>query len=99
MPSQISSIQRYVGGKRLTYNTQTVQNENNINTGRSDLPSAIVMRDSYSTQIFDILAERFNKTWFHAMWDYTYSINEIQSRKPDYVIYVLVERNIDSIFN
>jgi len=99
MPSSISSIERYVGGKRLTYNTMTVQNPNNIKTDRSELPSALIMRDSYSTQLFDIVAERFDTTWYKAMWDYSFMNREIQQKQPDYIIYILVERNLDSVFS
>ena len=38
-------------------------------------------------------------TWYNkSMWDYTFSNNEMKQKKPDYIIYILVERNIDSIF-
>lgn len=99
MPKEISSVQRYVSDKRLTYNTNTVQNARNIDTNRPELPSAIVMRDSYSTQMYDILAERFDKTWYKNMWDFSFSENEMKQKQPDYIIYLIVERNIDSIFN
>lgn len=99
MPRSISSIERYVGGKRLTYNTMTVQHPNNISTNRSELPSALIMRDSYSTQLFDIVAERFNNTWYKGMWDYSFMNREIQQKQPDYIIYILVERNLDSVFS
>ncbi len=99
MPSSISSIERYVGGKRLTYNTATVQNAKSIDTKRSELPSAIIMRDSYSTQLFDIVAERFDKTWYKSMWDFSFINNEMKQKQPDYIIYIVVERNIDSLFN
>lgn len=99
MPSAIASIDRYVSDMRLTYNTRTVQNARNIDTKRPELPSAIVMRDSYSTQMYDILAERFDKTWYKGMWDFGFSENEIKQKQPDYIIYIIVERNIDSLFN
>ena len=98
MPSQISSIRRYVSDRRLTYDPGTVQNQRTIQTNRPELPSALVMRDSYSSQLYDILAERFDTTWYKSMWDYTFSNNEMKQKKPDYIIYILVERNIDSIF-
>lgn len=98
MPSQISSIRRYVSDRRLTYDPSTVQNQRTVQTNRPELPSALVMRDSYSSQLYDILAERFDTTWYKSMWDYSFSNNEMKQKKPDYIIYILVERNIDSIF-
>ncbi|MBP5755589.1 MAG: hypothetical protein J6W93_07060, partial [Clostridia bacterium] len=69
-----------------------------IYTYRSDLPSAIVLRDSYSTQLYDILAERFNKTIYKSMWSFSFNVNEVNDSGVDYVIYILTERNIGSAF-
>ena len=99
MPEVISSVRRYVSDRRLTYDPSTVQNQRTIQTNRPGLPSAIVMRDSYSSQLYDILAERFDTTWYKSMWDFTFSNSEMKQKKPDYIIYILVERNIDSIFS
>ncbi len=96
MPSEISSIPRYRATNSLVYSNQ-VTYEYTIDTNRSNLPSCIVMRDSYSTQLFDILAERMDTTVYKGMWGYTWNQQEISSMKPDYVIYILAEWNIDSV--
>ena len=97
-PAAIASVPRYRRATSLTY-SDDVTRQNVINTGRSELPSALILRDSYSTQLYDILAERFNVTHYMGMWDYNWNNNLISSEKPDYVIYVIAEWNADSIIN
>ena len=94
--SGASKVQRYLNSDRLTY-SDYVTWENTHISGDQNKPSALILRDSYSTQIYDILAERFNKTHFAGMWSYSWNIAQISKDKPDYVIYILSEWNIDSI--
>ncbi|MEA4833183.1 hypothetical protein SDC9_100045 [bioreactor metagenome] len=65
------------------------------NTCRDELPSAYVIRDSYGCALTDLLAERFDKTYYQTMWQYQFDTSVIKSMNPDYVIYVLTERNLD----
>lgn len=97
VPSSISSISRYRSATMLCYNTSAMEPERRITTGRSNLPSCIVMRDSYSTQIYDLIAERMNNTHFLAMWDYGWNTRRIAQEKPDYMIYVISEWNINEL--
>lgn len=99
LPSSIQRINRYVSDKQLTYDQNIMPNAHTITTNRPELPSAIVMRDSYSTQLFDILAGNLNKTVYRPMWSFTFNQNEVKSNNADYVIYILTERNLDSVFN
>ncbi|HBL84199.1 MAG: hypothetical protein A2Y17_07910 [Clostridiales bacterium GWF2_38_85] len=101
MSTQLQEIseKRYVSAKKLTYTPSFAQNQHIINTGNNDLPNCIVMRDSYGTQIMDIIPERMNQTVMRGMWDYGIRTQELNTYKPDYVIIVIVERNIDSIIN
>jgi len=99
MPTQISSINRYVSNKILTYDKDTMPAKTIINTNRGTLPTAIVMRDSYSTQLYDILAERFNLTCYEPMWSFSINSNDMAKYNPDYIIYIIVERNLDSVFS
>ena len=55
------------------------------------------MRDSFGTQVYDILAERMNTTWYKSMWGYTYDISDITAKQPDYIIYIVAEWNMDYI--
>ncbi len=95
-PSVVTQTPRYRSSTMLCY-SDNVTWENVINTNRKDLPSCIVLRDSYSTQIYDLIAERMNKTHYLGMWGYRWDQSLIASEKPDYVIYVLAEWNLDSV--
>jgi len=66
-----------------------------IAANRPELPNAIVIRDSYGTQLTDLIAGNLNNTLFQKMWDYTYSVNNIVRYNADYVIYILSEWNAD----
>ncbi|MBQ0092508.1 MAG: hypothetical protein KBS45_04180 [Clostridiales bacterium] len=94
--SGASKVQRYLNNDRLTY-SDYVTWDNTHASGDTNKPNAYVMRDSYSTQIYDILAERFNKTHYVGMWGYSWNFAQISKEKPDYVIYLIAEWNIDSI--
>ncbi|MBO5869758.1 MAG: hypothetical protein J6Q89_03305 [Clostridia bacterium] len=98
VPKAVTLVNRYTSEQSLTY-SDDVTYERTIYTGDKTLPSAIVMRDSYSTQMYDILAERMNKTHYSGMWNYIWDNSRIKSVKPDYVIYIVAEWNLDSILN
>lgn len=93
-PTQITSIPRYTSAESLFYN-DAMTPDIVINTDRPELPSCMVIRDSYSTQIFDILAERMDRTHYLGMWNYTWNNAAVKAEQPDYVIYVVAEWNIN----
>ncbi len=95
-PASITSIERYRSDTMLCY-SNAVTEQNTIRTNRENLPSCIVFRDSYSTQLYDILAERMNETNYMGMWGFAWSQSQINSIKPDYIIYVVAEWNLDSV--
>lgn len=92
----ITSVPRYRRATSLTYSDQATQ-EMRFDTGNAALPNVMVLRDSYSTQLFDLIADRSYKSHFYGMWDYTWRNDVIKREQPDYVIYVIAEWNIDSI--
>jgi hypothetical protein len=96
MDSKIAGTSRYRSPTYLMYSDDIVP-EMTFSTGNKNLPNLYVMRDSYSAQIFDILAERANTTVYKQMWGYTYNIGDIKSAKPDYIIYIAAKWNINSI--
>jgi hypothetical protein len=61
------------------------------------LPSAYVMRDSFCGPIFNYLTDRFSKVTWQSMWDYSFNIDRITKANPDYLIYIINERNIKNI--
>lgn len=96
VPADILAVPRYRSAQMLCYSDEVTW-ENTIKTFRDTLPNITVMRDSYSTQIYDLIPERANNTYYKGMWDYTWDINSLTYQNPDYVVYVVAEWNIDSI--
>lgn len=96
VPTAVTAIPRYRSQTMLCYSDH-VTTENIIRTNRSELPSCVVLRDSYSTQIYDILAERMDTTHYLGMWNLAWQNATIANEKPDYVIYIVAEWNLDSI--
>lgn len=105
MPASFSSIKRFVSDRRLTYNPSpnsgNVQDPRLFNTNRDNLPNLLVLCDSYIGQMYDILAERGNSTQYAGMWRYSeYQYNNyLSSLMPDFVIILVVERNLGNIVN
>lgn len=95
LPAQIAAVPRY-RGMQLIYSEDTTE-EFNFNTKRKELPSCMVFRDSYSAAIFDLIPERMNRTHYIGMWNYGWNNAYVNSEKPDYVIYILSEWNIDQV--
>ena len=94
--SSITSVPRYRSAKRLAYSTEATY-EMNFETYNTKLPNVLVMRDSFSTQIFDLIADRSNKSHFLGMWDESWKRSVVNAEKPDYVIFILAEWNLDSV--
>lgn len=94
-PSNITSVPRY-RGKQLIYNDLTTE-EKRFSTGNYAFPSCIVYRDSYCAGIYDLIPERMNNTHYIGMWNYAWQNSLIQNERPNYVIYVIAEWNMDQI--
>ena len=63
-----------------------------------DLPSAYMVRDSYAMQLIPQIGEHFSQLHAEEMWNYEIDYKVLRELKPDYVIYVIAERNIGPIF-
>lgn len=98
MDKAITSVPRFCSQTRLVY-SDNVTYENTIRTGKTNLPSCVVIRDSYCTSMYDIIADNMNTTHYMPMWHYTWNSAVIANEKPDFVIYLVSEWNIDSIMN
>jgi hypothetical protein len=61
---------------------------------REDMPTAIMYRDSFSTNLMQFMVENFRKIEFVNMWNYSIDIKEIEREQPDYVIIESVQRSI-----
>lgn len=61
---------------------------------REDMPTAIMYRDSFSTNLMMYMVENFSKIEFVNMWNYSVNIKKIAEEQPDYVIIESVQRNM-----
>lgn len=83
IPEKPDTIDRSVYGDELT---SAVNNDS--------LPAAVMIRDSYSANLFPIICEHFSYLYCQSMWNYSIDYDKIAELKPDYVIYVICERNL-----
>ena len=93
---KIASTPRYRRATSLTYSTEATA-EMRFDNNDPSLPNVIVLRDSYSTQMFDLIADRSNESHFLGMWDTGWKRSVINSEQPDYVIFIIAEWNLDSV--
>lgn len=68
---------------------------NNVSGG--NLPSAYVLRDSFSNQMYDMLNERFSKVTWADLWSYGINTKRINEANPDYVIIICNERVLSDV--
>ncbi|MFA6948785.1 MAG: hypothetical protein WCQ72_07370 [Eubacteriales bacterium] len=71
--------------------------KNTVSENYTELPTAYVYRDSYCIALYDMLAERFSVTDYRGMWDYSFDKSAIKSANPDYVLYIIAERNLGEL--
>ncbi|MCL2814393.1 MAG: DUF4358 domain-containing protein [Oscillospiraceae bacterium] len=62
-----------------------------------NLPSAYFFRDSFEGPLHAFYTDRFSRAKFKGMWDYRFNANDIAKENPDYIIYVVNERNIKNV--
>lgn len=73
--------------------TTTVKN--NISEG--ELPTAMIIRDSFSTNMYGYLNNAFSAVYWQSMWDYKFDKGYIERTNPDYYIILIAERNIGNV--
>ncbi len=61
------------------------------------LPKAVMIRDSYSANLFPFISEHFSFLYCQSMWQYEPDYEMIERYAPDYVIYVICERNLNML--
>jgi len=76
---------------------KTVTITNNVK-GDRDLPTAMIIRDSFSTNIYPYVCTRFSEVYWQAMWNYKFDQRYIESTQPDYYIVLVTERNLNNCF-
>ncbi len=62
-----------------------------------NLPRAYIFRDSYGTNPFVMISDRFSEISWQGMWGYNFDKGSIADFNPDYVIYIITERDIRDI--
>ena len=58
------------------------------------LPSAVIMRDSFSKVAFDMVSDRFDKVYWQTFDNYTLPTSDLSIANADYLIYMYSERNL-----
>ena len=95
IPDVINTYPRY-RLPQLLYSDQSTY-EIVMPTGRSNLPSCMVFRDSYGAGVYDLIPERMNTTHYVGMWNYGWNNKQIQNEQPDYIIYLVAEWNLHEV--
>ncbi len=62
------------------------------------LPTAQVLFDSYGFNLIPFAAEHFSTFACQPVWKYSVDYSMTEEYKPDYVIYILNERTVDTLF-
>lgn len=70
--------------------------KNHLSQGR-DLPTAMIMRDSFATNMYQFFNQTFGEVYWQGQSDYMFDKKLIARCKPDYFIVLITERNIESI--
>jgi len=70
--------------------------KNHLAAGK-DLPTAMVVRDSFATNMYQYFNQTFGEIYWQGQSDYVFDKKWIAECKPDYYIVLITERNIDSI--
>lgn len=89
------TLSKITRGKKSVYLTKDNANASvEDNSGNPDLPSAIIVRDSFARTAYDMINDRFSKVTWLAEGDYTGVVNQTYANNPNYVIYIVSERNL-----
>ncbi|MBE6689630.1 MAG: hypothetical protein E7588_10235 [Ruminococcaceae bacterium] len=91
------TAEKYLDDSTLQMDFNRTSSRITISTGNQSLPDCVVFRDSYGVALYEILPDRFNNTSYYYTWGYNFDMNYIKNASPDYVIYIIAERNLDSI--
>ena len=99
--SVIEAIQTYKRSDAMAFRAYSyeVVNGKTYNTDREELPNLYVFRNSYGTQMFDLIPERGNTTVMNACFGYSFNLASITKINPNYVIYIVSEWDIHELIN
>ncbi len=82
-------------GKRSIYLTEDNANAQTVfNSDGAGLPTAVVVRDSFGRTAYDMINDRFSQVYWLDENDYTTMNQTVLEKSPDYLIYIVSERNL-----
>ena len=83
------------------FNTPSVDKKQTVvNPNGKDLPTAMIVRDSFGVTPFDMFNDRFSTIWWSANGDIAHKqpfFDELKVNKPEFVIFIVSERNLAKI--
>ncbi len=69
----------------------------NPNADGKNLPSAMIIRDSFSFNAFAFLNQSFSEIYWNYTWDYKFKKVDIKKADVDYLIYLVSEKSLGNI--
>ena len=69
----------------------------NPNAEGKDLPSAMIIRDSFSFNAFAFFNQSFSRIHWNSTWDYQFKKMDIKKAEVDYLIYLVSEKSLSNI--
>ncbi|MBQ8741148.1 MAG: hypothetical protein IJY79_06330 [Clostridia bacterium] len=94
------TLSKITRNKKSLYLTKDIEKADTFtNANDSGLPTAVVVRDSFGRTAYDMINDRFSKVWWMQENSFKYEnvTTEVYQNKPDYVIYIISERNLHKI--
>jgi hypothetical protein len=85
------------GNTYIIHNNVNFEHVTQSNLRGLNLPSIYVMRDSFEGPLHAFYTDRFSAATFVGMWNYRFNLNEIVRADPDYIMYMIGERNIKNV--
>ncbi len=81
----------------MNFSNAWFSDRHEFQTDNKELPTMIMYRDSFSTNLMSFLAEKFSHSVFYTMWEYPDDYDFIQEMQPDYIIIEHVERGLNGL--
>lgn len=69
----------------------------NPNAEGKNLPSAMIIRDSFSFNAFAFFNQSFSRIHWNSTWDYQFKKVDIKKAEVDYLIYLVSEKSLGNI--
>ena len=84
----------YNGGHGLYLNDDNAKSKKEVNPNGNGLPTALIMRDSFSKVAYDMINDRFSTVYWGEFNNYNMPLDIVDTNKVDYIIYLYSERNL-----